>query len=69
MVLQGAGSLSNAEHCHFSMESLQLYPGLRIETQDTVLAPQLYAPTLPAITSTAEMEQLNKITATTDAEV
>jgi hypothetical protein len=33
-----------------------------------VRAPQLYAPTFPAITSTAEMEQLKKITATTGAD-
>jgi hypothetical protein len=69
MVLQGAGSLSNTEPCHFATESLQLYPGLRRETEYTVRAPQLYAPTFPAITSAAEMEQLMKITATPDAEI
>jgi hypothetical protein len=61
--------ISNTEPRHFATESLQLYPGLRRETEYTVRAPQLYAPTLPAITPTAEMEQLKKITATTDAEI
>jgi hypothetical protein len=69
VLLCGAGSLYNVESCHFSTESLQLHPGLRRETEYTVRAPPLYAPTLPAITLTAEMEQLKKITETTDTEI
>jgi hypothetical protein len=69
LVLQVAGTLSDAETCHLSAESVQLYPGLRRETEYTVQAPKLYAPTIPAITSTAEMEQLKKITEMTRAEI
>jgi hypothetical protein len=69
MVLQGARTLSNTESCHFSTKDLQLYPGLRCEKEYTVRAPQLYAPSVPAITSAAELENLKKITKSTDADI
>ena len=61
MTLQGAGVLSNAGVCHVTSEGLQLYPALSGESEFSIRAPLLYAPSLPAVNSTSGREVLRKM--------
>jgi hypothetical protein len=61
MVLQGAGTLSNAETCYVTSEGVQLHPELSGDLEYRAQVPLLYIPTSPAVISTNEWETLSSM--------
>jgi hypothetical protein len=64
LVLEGPGVLRNMGRCHVMTEGTQLYPMLTGETEFIELAPELYTPALPSVTSPSESLQLRELTST-----
>jgi hypothetical protein len=60
-VLQGAGTLSEAETCYVTSEGIQPYPELSGELEYKPRVPLLYTPTSPPVISTAEQETLSSM--------
>lgn len=61
MILEGGGTLQNAESCYLTLPGMQLYPAMRGESEFSTQNPVLYTPTIPAVATTREKEVLQQL--------
>jgi len=51
MTLEGGGFLENAESCYLTLQGLQLFPALRGKAEFSAQGPDLFIPTIPAVST------------------
>jgi hypothetical protein len=54
MTLEGEGFLENAESCYLTLQGLHLFPALRGKAEFSAQGPELFVPTISAVSTRAE---------------